>query len=588
MIQKVTFSILVVALMTTNQVWTQSPSMVQNVNPNGDGFAEYITGVGSDVFFRATNASFGSELWKYNGDTAVVVDIIAGDGSSNPVELTALGAKLLFSANDNINGRELWIYNGDSVDMVKDIYPGSTGASPEELTVYNNEVYFRAKDGSKGSELWKYDGNTAVMVADINSGFGSSLPLGLKVVGSFLYFMADDGIHGRELFRYDGDSAILVQDINDGFGTSLDPDAYFTGFGADLYFAATDGVNGKELWKYDGDTAVLVHNINPLGDANPEHLIALDTILYFTANDSINGSELWRYDGETLEVVEDINPGPDSSDPSRLTIFNSELYFAAHDGVNPLTLWKTDGDTAFVVASDPSDFSDPNFMTVFQDKLYFTVNTMAQGLDLVEFDGNTLTHLDLHPGPNPSAATNFAVLGCNLYFEARDNDANGKELWVLPGSNNNVTQDGNQLTAQAIGVAYQWFNCNTNQPVAGATGRSFVPNQNGTYAVEITQPGCTVMSACFNVTVVGLEDEFENAIKVFPTIAENKTTIDLGKRYQEVLVIVRNLNGQVISRINPQQAIKRLEIELPKSKGLYFIEIEAESIQPTRFKVIRK
>ena len=586
--QSVTILFLLTIVVAISRVNAQTPTMVQDINPSGDGFADHMTAVGSDVFFRATNNTVGSELWKYDGIEAVAVDINPGDGSSNPVSLLSLDSSLVFVANNGVQGSELWQYNGTSSTLIRDIFPGSSSSSPPELTIYQNELFFRAKDGSKGSELWKYNGDTVVMVKDIKVGAGSSLPLGLKVIGDYLYFTANDGTHGLELWKYDGSTAVMVMDIWDGTASAFGPESYLTEFNSEVYFAADDGINGTELWKYDGDTAIMVVDINPTGYGNPEHLTVVGTNLYFAADDGTHGKELWKYDGETAKMVQDIQLGFGGSDLSRLIAFQSELYFAANDGINSLTLWKSDGDTARAVADDPSDFFNPDFMTVFQNKLYFTVSTSAFGSDLVSYDGTTIEHLDLNAGTGASAASNFAVIGCNLYFEAKDNDVNGKELWVLSGTDNGITQIGETLTANAGGATYQWVECsNNNQPIAGATGQSFVPTSNGSYAVQITKGGCTTTSTCVNMTVVGLEDPISSLIKVYPTISNGSATIDLGDIGRDVAISVRNLSGQIVIKEGPINNVRKFDISLPKSSGLYFVEVQDGS-STSRFKIIRQ
>lgn len=69
-----------------------------------------------------------------------------------------------------------------------------------------------------------------------------------------------------------------------------------------------------------------------------------------------------------------------------------------------------------------------------------------------------------------------------------------------------VTQQGHTLVAQATNATFQWINCDTGQPVAGATGSSFTPATSGNYAVLVTQNGCTALSSCTNVQVVGVHE----------------------------------------------------------------------------------
>tara|TARA_Y100000813_G_scaffold30453_1_gene19289 strand:- start:5 stop:3169 length:3165 start_codon:yes stop_codon:yes gene_type:complete len=56
------------------------------------------------------------------------------------------------------------------------------------------------------------------------------------------------------------------------------------------------------------------------------------------------------------------------------------------------------------------------------------------------------------------------------------------------------------LTALATSATYQWLDCNNiNTPIVGETNQSFSPTSNGSYAVEVTENGCTAISSCYAV-----------------------------------------------------------------------------------------
>ena len=74
-----------------------------------------------------------------------------------------------------------------------------------------------------------------------------------------------------------------------------------------------------------------------------------------------------------------------------------------------------------------------------------------------------------------------------------------------------VEQQGQSLTVEANDAAFQWINCATNLPIEGATGNVFMPTVTGSYAVVVTQEGCTATSDCFAVTVVSTENPSADA-----------------------------------------------------------------------------
>jgi len=69
-----------------------------------------------------------------------------------------------------------------------------------------------------------------------------------------------------------------------------------------------------------------------------------------------------------------------------------------------------------------------------------------------------------------------------------------------------VEQQGQSLTVEANEATFQWINCATNLPIEGATDNVFMPTVTGSYAVIVTQEGCTATSDCFAVTVVSTEN----------------------------------------------------------------------------------
>jgi hypothetical protein len=66
--------------------------------------------------------------------------------------------------------------------------------------------------------------------------------------------------------------------------------------------------------------------------------------------------------------------------------------------------------------------------------------------------------------------------------------------------NTSVSVNGGTLTALQTGATYQWYNCNNNTNIPGATSQSYVVPGNGSYAVIITVGACSDTSACQVIT----------------------------------------------------------------------------------------
>lgn len=115
---------------------------------------------------------------------------------------TPLGGRLLFVADADEHGTELWGTDGtpEGTALVSDILPGEGSSMPAGLTAAGGKVFFAAHDGEHGWEPWESDGTAAGtrMVEDINPGPFSSAPSGFVLSGSNLFFAADDGTAGAE------------------------------------------------------------------------------------------------------------------------------------------------------------------------------------------------------------------------------------------------------------------------------------------------------------------------------------------------------------------------------------------------------
>lgn len=419
----------------------QVPELVQDIytGPFDQPFnAQSIAEFKGDLLLLANDGVTGRELWKYDGDTATLVqDIRTGFEGANPEFFTVLGDQMVFRAFDDVHGSELWTFDGTTARIIQDLNPGIAGSIPLELFLYNDEILFCANDGITGNELWKYDGTSISLVENIRENDQNSDPSNFIYFQDKVYFQATDGIGGFELWQYDGNDVTLAQEINRGQSSSF-PEQ-FTVAGDYLYFTANDGVHGKELWKFDGNTAVLAHDINPSGGSFPNHLIALGNEIIFVADDGTHGSELWKYDGNTASLVKDINIGPAGASLDTLVKLSSAVYFGAEDSNIGNELWRYDG-TRLDLVSDinggPGDSSPADFVA-FGTNLYFSAFKNNIGRELFKFDGRVTRSFNINPDSSSGPAYGH-VVGCDLFFGAIGSAELGIELWRLPDAGNST------------------------------------------------------------------------------------------------------------------------------------------------------
>lgn len=299
---------------------------------------------------KVNGVNRGIELLKTSGEKtnkySLVKDINAGASNASPDKLTVYNNEIYFIATTANEGRELWKTDGTETGtvIVKNINPNNSDARIGDLIVYNNKLFFTANDGVNGDELWMSDGTETgtQMVKNIASGATNSTPRSFITYNNKLYFTANDGNTGRELYTSDGTSAgtYLINDLNNGSDGSHPTE--LTVFNNNLIFAATTASLGTELVKMNpSENISSLGNINISGDSNPLDLIIYNNKLFFTANDGNKGRELYSTNGfpSGTGIVADINSGTNSSNPRNFLTYNNTLYFRADDGTLGAELW---------------------------------------------------------------------------------------------------------------------------------------------------------------------------------------------------------------------------------------------------------
>jgi len=340
-----------------------------DVNAGASSSPAEFTQLGSYIYFAATGAGVGKELYRTNGSTATLVeDIYVGSGSGSPLSLAVMGSYVYFSATNGPTpptqyGEELWRSDGTTTAMVRNINlgiigaagPQAWGSAPRDLINVNGQLFFTANTNNlqfnSGREVWVSDGTSGgtVITKDLTDDASSCSAAQLTAVGSILYLRAHDltdvglQLHGTDLFRSDGTEigTYIVQDISTGVPSSSP--VILGVVGSFLYFGADDGTNGKELWRTNGTTTELAAT----GSSSPEQGAVLGTKLLFRATDGVDGRELWSFETttDTPALVKDIWSGSSYGYPTELTTVGSVVYFRANDNIHGYELWTTDGTT---------------------------------------------------------------------------------------------------------------------------------------------------------------------------------------------------------------------------------------------------
>jgi len=435
-------------------------SGTRRVPSDSTAFANLTDSEGT-LFFTASNAEAGTELWKVNAPataTLMVKDIRPGSSSSYPGALADVGGTLFFEADDGVHGSALWKSDGTEAGtlMVSD-----SPDTPSNITDVNGTAFFTLS-GWDGHELWKRDGTEAgtVFLTD-------TCPIPrtwelwyLTNVNGTLFFNGFDGAHGRELWKSDGTGTgtVMVKDIWPSTQSSS-PEEMLAIDGA-LFLRAWSGERDDnydrpyyQLWRSDGTDAgtELLRQWDPSNSVirGLTQLTDMKGTLYFSVLDIHDvGRELWKSDGtpEGTALVKDIRSGPYGSIGeygAYFTPLDSTLLFAADDGIHGKELWKSDGTeagTMMVLDIYPGGSalsSTPAELTVVGDNVFFSATGgPTQNRELWKSDGTpagTVMVSDIRLGTEGSVLRDFLRFRDALFFTA-DDGTNGRELWRSDGT----------------------------------------------------------------------------------------------------------------------------------------------------------
>ena len=208
--------------------------------------------------------------------------------------------------------------------------------------------------------------------------------------------------------------------------------------------------------------------------------------------------------------------------------------------------------------------------------LDLTIVSVLQTTDIQEacgqftwIDGNTYTENN-----NTASQTLQSVEGCDSIVTL--------DLTITPLPSNVVSVTGETITADAFASAYQWYDCATGLPIAGATSQSYTATESGSYQVLIDVNGCVNESICETVEV-STSDLIENFVdfnfSVFPNPSNGIFTIALvGMNKTQVELSVMDVSGKIVyaqlfssnsSKMNIPMNISNTE------EGVYFVRISA-------------
>lgn len=401
---------------------TAAGTIVLATDIRGTNFLDGQTyAAGSLVYFLASDAAHGSELWRSDGTvsgTRMIADLNPGPGNAPIFGETLLGSSLLFQAPGHVGTGALWSTDGTTeTEIASNV--GVNGA----IAVSGSTAYFGVQGAQNG--LWQTDGTAGgtQFVASVPEGIQNVVPHVIRAAAGRVYMAYLAGNGQYDLFSSDGSAAPAVK-----LGT----------------------------FSEQGEIALSPASAVPTA-------ATLGADLIFTAYDDAHGSEPWISDGTPAgtHLLFDASPGPSGSDPRDLTTAGGRVVFAAHGGdATGNQLWSTDGTaggtsalatfpatrTASSVAApqlyNPDAYKDP--AVTVGGATYFAATDPDHGQELWKTDGTaagTVRVSDTAPGPADGGAQSLTAFGGDVAFITQSGSGGrGAAIWKSDGTPEGTTQ----------------------------------------------------------------------------------------------------------------------------------------------------
>jgi hypothetical protein len=140
------------------------------------------------------------------------------------------------------------------------------------------------------------------------------------------------------------------------------------------------------------------------------------------------------------------------------------------------------------------------------------------------------------------------------------------------------------ITANASGAAYTWLDCSTNSVIPGETNQSFTATSNGNYAVQVTENGCVDTSACVAIMSVGINEQADASVSVYPNPTNGAVTVNTGMN-GSFSYTVYTVEGKVVTQQQNVNGIITIDLN-NEVKGVYFLRIEGQDTA-NAYKIIK-
>jgi len=497
-------------------------------------------------------------------------------GDSYPQELTVMNGRLYFTATTAANGLELFSTTGihPNLSIVSDIRPGVIGSEVANLTLLgSSKLIFSADDGTgKAVEVWQSDGSTGgtSLLKDVRAGGVSSTPMSFTPYSGKVYFSAFGDVGDQDFWVTDGTTAgtQLLKDINPTGGSY--PEGYCENNGK-LYFTALTDLQGAELWVTDGTdtgTKLVKDIVGGIQGATPINKFSIGNKILFEGccAPPPYGTVIYESDGTTAGTKIFTEPGLNRFNKSFIIPWKNKVYFDGGD-LGPGMLWSTDGTTAGT--DSIAKIGIAGWPVILKDKLYFAGSTPGTGIELMVSDGTkagTKILTDILSGPDGSNPSYLTVYKNKIYFIAAS-PLGDTQLYVSDGTDTGVHKIVNPLGSKFNALSATAFKGFKEMDGKLYFAANFTTNGAELWSVEDTSKpvGIAQVASIPNIAL------FPN-----PAAAVCNVVID-NVAYQKGSIQLCDMKGSVIKRQQLSAGQKQAVLQLSGvPAGVYTVSVHLD------------
>lgn len=235
-------------------------------------------------------------------------------------------------------------------------------------------------------------------------------------------------------------------------------------------------------------------------------------------------------------------------------------------GIEPYQICQ--GTTVEVAYNAVGSFDNGNLFSLeLSDDLGSFIAPVTMGtLQSTESDTFRVT---LPDNTNPGTAYRMRVVSTSVGNIGVTNDSN---ITVYPAIDTSVIVVGTSLVAVQKDASYQWLDCNDNlSPISGATGKTFVATQSGSYAVAIDDGNCVDTSVCHTIQSTSRVNDIETSINVYPNPSKGEIFIEMPTASASTIRIV-DFKGSTL--LGPKEFTgSNVSLKIDTAPGMYMVYI---------------